>query len=424
MAREIEKLSDVAVRKARKAGYHADGGGLYLQVAQRMQNGEPIAAVAKSWIFRFTLAGKTREMGLGPYPTFSLREARERAQAQRKFLADGIDPIAARDAQRAQETAQRASSMPFEQAAERYIEAHRTGWKNAKHVEQWRRTLTDHAEALAKRPVHTIDTAHVMRVLQPIWTKLPETASRLRGRIEHVLDWARVSGYRQGENPARWRGHLAKMLPKKSAVHRVEHLSALPYPKIAEFVRELREQPGVSARAVEFAILTAARSGEVRGAKASEFDLEAALWIVPAERMKAKKEHRVPLAPRAVELVRAQLKEHEGAESVFPGAKRSKPLSDMSLTAVLRRMKCEGITVHGFRSTFRDWAAEQTSYPRELAEFALAHALRSDVEAAYLRSDMMEKRRKLMRDWQRYIETPRAGADVGPMRRKAERRGA
>lgn len=294
-----------------------------------------------------------------------------------------------------------------------------TPGRNPKHVEQWRRTLDQYAgPVIGKLPVQAVDTPLVLKVLEPIWKAKAETASRLRGRIEKVLGWAKTREYRAGENPARWRDHLESLLPKKGDVHTVEHLAALPYAEIAKFMRDLKEQSGVAARAVELVVLAAARSGEVRGAKPAEFNLDEALWIVPAERMKARKEHRVPLPPRAVEIVRAQLKAHPDAEFVFPGLK-GRALSDMSLTAVLRRMKVEGATVHGFRSSFRDWGAEQTSYPREMLEIALAHKVGNEVERAYLRSDMMEKRRKLMRDWQRYIDTPRAGGKVLPMRRKA-----
>lgn len=408
MAQQINRLSSTKVSKTKEPGYHHDGAGLYLQVSP---------ALTKSWIFRYTRAGKTREMGLGPLATFTLEEARERARKQRQLLADGLDPIDVRDAQRDSQRAEDAKTLTFAECCEKYISAKKAGWENPKHVEQWRRTLDEYAgPVIGKLPVQAVDTGLVMKILEPIWTETPETASRLRGRIERVLDWAKVRGYRTGENPARWRGHLESLLPKKGDVHKVEHLQAMPYKKISAFMADLKEQPGEAARAVELVVLAAARSGEVRGAKPAEFNLDEALWIVPAERMKARKEHRVPLPPRAVEIVRAQLKAHPDAEFVFPGIK-GQALSDMSLTAVLRRMKVEGATVHGFRSSFRDWGAEQTSYPREMLEIALAHKVGNEVERAYLRSDMMEKRRRLMNDWARYCATPKGSEKVTPIRK-------
>jgi integrase len=407
---DTSRLTAVKVEKLKAPGYHADGDRLYLQISERL---------TKSWVFCYTLSGRSREMGLGAYPTFSLAEARSRAKAARQLLADGVDPIEHRDALRAQQALQKANSLSFAQCAEKYIAAHRAGWRNAKHVEQWRRTLADYAgPIIGKMPVHDVDTAHILRVLEPIWLTKTETATRLRGRMEQILDWARVQSYRTGENPARWRGHLDKLLPKKSKVHSVKHLAALAYADINAFVTELREQPGIAARAVELDILTAARSGEVRGAKPIEFDLEAAIWTVPAERMKAKKEHRVPLSSRAVEIVRERIKADPEGKYLFPNSRNGKPLSDMALTAVLRRMKRDGVTVHGFRSTFRVWAAECTSYPREMCEFALAHKLPDKVEAAYLRTDMLERRRQLMSDWAKFCNTPKPAGKVLPMKRK------
>jgi integrase len=408
MGKKIDRLTAKSVEKIKEPGYHLDGDGLYLQVSKSR---------TKSWVFIYTLNGRTPEMGLGAFPAVALVGAREKRNAARTLLADGIDPIHHRHALRAQEAVQRANTLSFEQCATKLIDSQKAGWKNPKHVQQWQNTLTTYAGPLIGRmPVQDVDTPHVLRVLQPIWTKKPETASRLRGRIEQVLDWARVQKYRTGENPARWRGHLDKLLPKKSKVHTVEHQPALPYVEMNQFAAALRQQSGIAARAVEFAILTAMRSGEVRGAKPAEFDLDEALWAVPAERMKMKRPHRVPLTPRAVEIVRERLKGNPDAEYVFPNSRSGKALSDMALSAVLRRMNVKDAVVHGFRSSFRDWAAEQTKYPRELAEFALAHRLADKVEAAYLRSDMFEKRRKLMREWQRYIDTPRTAATVVPMR--------
>jgi integrase len=415
MGKKIDRLTAKSVEKIKVPGYHLDGDGLHLQVSD---------SLTKSWVFIFTINGRTREMGLGAFPDVSLVGAREKRNAARKLLADGIDPIDHRDALRAQEALQRANTLSFEQCATKLIDSHKAGWKNPKHVQQWKNTLTTYAgPIIGRKPVQDVDTPHIMRVLEPIWTTKPETASRVRGRIEQVWDWAKVKGYCTGENPARWRGHLDKLLPKKSKVHTVEHQPALPYVEMNQFAAALREQPGIAARAVEFAILTAMRSGEVRGAKPAEFDLDKALWAVPAERMKMKRPHRVPITPRAVEIIRERLKANPDAEYIFPNSRNGKALSDMALTAVLRRMNVKDAVVHGFRSSFRDWAAEQTSHPRELAEFALAHKLPSEVEAAYLRSDMFEKRRKLMRDWQRHIDTPRTAATVVPMRMRAHSHG-
>jgi hypothetical protein len=282
MAHQVERLSAKAVEKKSKPGYYCDGADLYLQVSP---------SLSKSWIFRYTRFAKTREMGLGSLRDFSLAEARERARKFRKVLSDGKDPIEVRDAQIAQERAQSANTLTFAECAERFIKAQKHGWKNEKHIAQWRRTLADYAgPIIGELPVSTVETAHVMRIVEPLWTEKTETASRLRGRIEKILDWAKVHNYRSGENPARWRGHLSNLLPKRSSVQRVRHLEALPYAEIGNFVRHLREQPGTAARALEFAILTAARSGEVRGAKPSEFDLDEALWTIPGERMKAGRE--------------------------------------------------------------------------------------------------------------------------------------
>lgn len=408
MAREVDRLSAKTVEKAKQPGYYHDGAGLYLQVGD---------AGSKSWIYRYTLAGKTREMGLGSHGAFTLAEARERARTQRKLLADGVDPIAARDAQKTQELLRKANTLTFAQCAEKYIAAHRAGWRNPKHVAQWTNTLRDYAEpVIGKLPVHEVDTARVMRVIEPIWTKKAETAQRVRGRIERILDWARVQKYREGENPARWRGHLDKLLPNPSRVHVVKNLAALPYNRIGAFVRELREQPGTAAKALEFAILTAARTGEVRGAKWPEFDLEAGVWTVPPERMKAKKLHRVPLSPRALEIVKAQSRD---GDYVFHSERTpDKPFSDMAMLKVLERMERDEVTVHGFRSTFRDWTAEQTSYPRDVCEMALAHAIESDVEAAYRRGDLLEKRRALMKDWARFCATPSTKGNVVSIKRR------
>lgn len=403
MAREIEKLSAAKVSKTKEPGYHHDGAGLYLQVSE---------SLSKSWIFRYTRNGKTREMGIGSFLALTLEEAREAAKAQRKLLAEGKDPIETRNALRAQETAQETNSLTFEECAKRYIATNRTGWKNGKHAEQWENTLATYAAPVfGKLPVHAITTPLVLKVLEPIWATKAETANRLRGRIEHVLDWAKIHGYRTGDNPARWRGHLDKILPKRSKVSKVQHHAALPYREINPFIRELRGMEGTAPQALEFLILTAARTEEVIGAKPDEFQLDKALWIIPPERMKAGKEHRVPLTPRAIEIIRAQPE----SEYVFRGHGKNDPLSNGAMLRVLDRMERDEITTHGFRSSFRDWAEEQTNFPHNVIELALAHAIKDKTEAAYRRGDLFEKRRKLMADWARFCEAPKTAGKVVPM---------
>jgi len=407
MARLIDKLTPLGVSKATKPGYYGDGAGLWLQVS---------ATGSKSWIFRFTLAGKQREMGLGPVHTVSLADARAKAKECRLILLEGKDPLETRKATKLVEALERAKMMTFDQCAAAYIAAHRSGWKNPKHASQWENTLATYASpVIGKMPVALVDTALVVKVLSPIWQTKTETATRLRGRIESVLDWATVSKYRQGDNPARWRGHLDNLLADPGRSKRTEHHAALPWQEVGAFMAALRKQEGIAAKAVELAILTACRSGEVRLAAWAEFDLDAALWVIPAERMKAKREHRVPLSAAALALLRSLPR---GGDLVFPGVKSGKPLSDMSLTAVLRRMNRGDITVHGFRSTFRDWCAESVanSFPREVCEHALAHSLPDKVEAAYRRGDLIEKRTLLMQAWADYCNTIPTAAAVTPIR--------
>jgi integrase len=399
VTKRIDRLSPRRVATERRPGYYADGGGLYLQVSP---------ARTKSWVFRFTLNGRAREMGLGSLDTFALPEARNRALACRKQLDERIDPIDARDALRAQGRLDAAKALTFSECAEKYIAAHRAGWRSAKHASQWERTLKTYAEpVIGKLPVQRIDVGLVMRVLEPIWKDKPETASRLRGRIEAILDWASARGLRTGDNPARWRGHLDSLLPARAKVRAVTHHPALPYADIGAFMGSLREQDGTVARALEFTILNAARSGEVMGAQWSEFDLDAKIWTIPAERTKTKREHRVPLAPRSLAILRAMETTKTG-NFVFPGGRAKKPLSNVAMLRLLNRLVRNNLTVHGFRSTFRDWAAEQTNYPRELAEAALAHTNADKVEAAYRRGDLFEKRRKLMDAWARHCSNAKS----------------
>lgn len=357
---------------------------------------------------------KRRDMGLGGYPDVTLAQAREKARAARGKVEQGIDPIEERRQARSALAAARASTKTFEDCVTAFMKAKESEWRNPKHRQQWQNTLDTYAgPVMGSLMVGDIELAHVLKVLEPIWHEKTETATRVRGRIEQVLDWATVRGYRKGENPARWKGHLDHLLAKPSKIADVEHHAAVPIDDVGEFLVRLRSMDGMGARALEFAILTAARSGEVRGALWSEFDLAEKVWTVPAERMKGKVEHRVPLSKQAVELLEA-LPRFDKVEVVFPGVK-GQVLSDMTLSAVMRRMKVEAVP-HGFRSTFRDWAAERTNFPRDLAEMALAHVIESKVEAAYRRGDMLAKRLKMMQAWADYCDTiPKAG-NVVPMK--------
>lgn len=387
------QLSALKVSRTRDPGLYADGGGLYLQVTN---------AEARSWIFRFMLNGRARSMGLGSLHTLTLAEAREKATECRKLCLDGIDPIEAREKARATARLDAANTITFDACSEAYIEAHRKGWRNAKHADQWRNTLATYASPVfGALPVQAVDTGLVMRVIEPIWGDKTETATRVRGRIESVLDWAATRGYREGENPARWRGHLQNLLPKRSKVKRVEHHAALPFREIGEFVSRLQAQSGTSPLALEFTILTAARTGEVIGATWDEIDLSERTWTVPAGRMKGGREHRVPLCDRAVEILEGF--KVLGDRHVFPGGKRGRPLSNMAMLELLKRMERPDLTVHGFRSTFRDWAAETTHFPNEMVEMALAHIIENRVEAAYRRGDLFAKRRELMDAWARMV---------------------
>lgn len=408
VGRRIEKLTALAVARLKEPGYYGDGAGLYLQVSK---------TGTKSWIFRFTFGGKQREMGLGALHTITLAHARESAREHRLTIRDGKDPLEQRIADRLDAALERAKAMSFDECAAAYIGAHRGGWKNAKHAAQWESTLATYARpVIGALPVADVDTALVVKVLEPIWQSKTETASRLRGRIESILDWATVSKFRIGENPARWRGHLDNLLADPGKVTKVVHHAALPWQELGAFMVDLRRRAGAAARAVEYGILTAARSGEVRGTTWAEIDLDSALWIVPAERMKGNREHRVPLSREAVKLLR-QLP--RTGDVVFPGMKHGSMLSDMSLTAVLRRMDRGDITMHGFRSTFRDWCSESVanSFPREVCEHALAHSLPDKVEAAYRRGDLIEKRKVLMQVWADYCATIPSAVEVSLLRR-------
>jgi len=386
------KLSAAGISRLTTKGYYGDGDGLWLQIT---------ASGARSWVYRYRAQGRQREMGLGSTKVVTLARAREKALAAARARADGVDPIEQRRLdQRTAEIAE-AKLVTLQQASETFIATRSDGWKSDKHRGQWSATLATYAYPLIGTvPVAAVTTTHILKVLEPIWSTKPETASRVRGRLEVILDAARVRGQREGENPARWRGHLDKLLTARSKVRAVAHHKALPFPEIAEFMVRLKAAPGGATEALQFVILTATRTSEVLGAKWSEIDLERALWTVPAARMKAGRELRVPLSDAALALLKARAPRKPQPEAwCFPGAAPGRPLSNMAMLKTLGRLGRSDLTVHGFRSTFRDWAAETTSYPGEVVEMALAHSVKSKVEAAYRRGDLMEKRRGLMQDW-------------------------
>jgi integrase len=387
--------------------------GLYLQVGR---------TGGKSWLLRYEIAARERFMGLGSLADFTLKEARERARAARQKLADGVDPIAHREATRraSEEQARKDAAIPtFREAAERYFRVHGDKWRNHKHRAQFLSTLRQYAfPKLGALHVNEITTEDVRAAVEPIWRKIPETASRVRGRIESVLSWSTANKYREGPNPARWSDNLEHLLPANGS-NGANHHAALPYAELPKFWTQLVEREGVAALALEFTILTAARTGEVIGAKWDEIDLKAKVWIVPAGRMKAAKEHRVPLSDRAVEILKA-LPTERSNDFVFIGPSKGAGLSNMAMAAVLRRMGREDITVHGFRSTFRTWASECTAFPHDVCEAALAHTISDAVVRAYKRTDFFDKRRKLMDAWSKFCTTePKATADVVPIRRAA-----
>jgi len=391
MARKMKQLTAVAVAKKKEPGLYADGGGLYLRIGP---------TGAKSWIFRYMLDGRRRDMGLGPEHAVPLADARLRAEELRKQLVDRRDPLEARDEQRLASKLEAAKAVSFRECAEAYIKSHSPGWRNAKHADQWRNTLATYADPIiGGLSVQTIDTGLVLKVLTPMWETKTETATRVRGRIESILDWATAREYRKGENPARWKGHLDNLLPHRSKVQKVQHHAALPVEAMGSLMVELRKQEAVSAKGLEFLILTAARTGEVVAARWSEFDFIKKVWVVPSERMKAGREHRVPLSAAAISVLVKLKKADLSPDFVFPGLRPNKPLSNMAFLQLLKRMKRDDLTAHGFRSTFRDWAAERTNYPREVAEMALAHTVSDKVEAAYRRGDLLEKRHRLMEEW-------------------------
>jgi integrase len=403
------KLNAVRLRTLRMPGTYGDGAGLYLQVR---------GPEKRSWLYRFKLHGKAHLMGLGSFGDVSLAEARDAAATARKFVRQGLNPIEQRRAERTGNAAQ--AGLTFAHVADAYISAHGPSWRNTKHRKQWRSTLDTYADPiLGKLPVAQVSVAEVMRVVEPLWRVKTETASRVRGRIESILDYATARGWRTGENPARWRGHLENLLPSRSKVARVKHHSALPWQETGPFMATLAKEEGVSALALRFTILTAARTGEVIRARWCEIDTQAATWTIPAERTKASREHRIPLSDGALGVLREVPKLCTNSKVdafVFPGSETGKPLSSMALLMLLRRMDRDDLTTHGFRSTFRDWCAEATNHPREVAEAALAHTLRDKTEAAYQRGDLMEKRRRLMADWAAFCGRPAASGEVVALR--------
>lgn len=428
MPKVAKELGALAVSRLKTPGSYPVGkvAGLYLQVTSE---------TARSWILRIKIGDRRREIGLGAYPAIGLKEAHERAQTERDKVRAGVDPILERQAAESALRLAQASEITFAEAAKQFIASKSHEWKNAKHGDQWRNTIAEYAEpVLGKIMVRHITREHVLMVLEPIWATKTETASRVRGRIENILDWARVKGYRSGENPALWRGNLSHLLAKPSKITTVRHHPALPYQETGGFIEILRNTDATGSKCLEFAILTCSRSIEVRGARWSEFDLDTGIWCVPAERMKLKKEHRVPLSQAAIDLLRGfpQPKKTDKNSLVFP-SQRDKVLSDMTLVAVIRRMNGESdpptwrdpkqrdspVVPHGFRSTFKDWATEMTNHPRELIEVALAHIPGDSSEMAYWRSEVLERRRRLMEDWAQFISRPFKSGAVVPFQKQA-----
>jgi integrase len=422
MARTTNRLTDAVIRRATKPGMLADGSGLYLRVSP---------SGTRAWIYRFRQDGKLHDLGLGSFSVVNLANARRRAQQMREQRLDGLDPLAAKREKQSAIKLAAAKTMTFRDAATAYVAAHETSWRSEKHRAQWSGSLANYAlPVLGDLPVDAIDLALVLRVIEPLWTTKPETASRLRGRVENILDWAAVRGYRQGDNPARWRGHLESLLPALSKAKwavrqkqgRAEHFAALPYAELPSFMAALRQHRGGGARALEFLILMGGRTGEILGARWDEIDVANRLWTIPAARMKTGREHRVPLSDAALVIIeamaqrRAAIAAHRRNDFIFPGTRANRPLSDAALIKTLKYMGRSDLTVHGFRSTFADWAAETTNFPHEVRELALAHKVGSAVEQAYRRGDLFEKRRQLTVAWAAFCD---GGAAVVPFRTKS-----
>ncbi len=392
VANQINRLSSLKANNLVQHGYHHDGGGLYLQVSNNKN---------RSWIFRYTKLGKSRELGLGSLQYISLAEARQKRDLLKRMLIDGLDPLDEKRRAKKAVEAKAAKKITFEACAIEYIETHKIKWKNAKHGAQWESTLRTYAfPVFGQLPVDEIDTQLVLKVLKPIWTTISETASRVRNRVEIVLNWAKVSGFREGENPARWSGHLENILPSRSEIQKAMHFAALPYDLISNFFADLKLQQGIAPLGLEFLILTGTRTSEVMGSCWNEIDFENNLWVIPPSRMKSGREHRVPLSSKVLDILRKVERKNLGP-LIFQNERSGKQLSSSAFLALLKRMNYN-ITAHGFRSTFRDWAGETTSHPREVAEAALAHAVKGKAEAAYQRGDYIEKRFLLMEDWAAY----------------------
>lgn len=411
MPKRAKELSALEVRRLTEPGLHAVGGvrGLYLQVRNED---------ARSWIVRVIVGGRRRSIGLGAFPDVPLGAARDKAREVREQVRQGIDPAEERRAARQKLIDENAARLTFDEAARKYLASKRHEWRNAKSAKQWESTLSTYASpVIGALPVADVTLTHIVSILEPLWYEKTETAVRLRGRIEKVLAWATTSGYRSGDNPARWRGHLDTILPAPTKVSKVNHHRALPFTEVGAFMEKLRERQGISARALEFVVLTAARSGEVRGATWDEIDLKEKVWTVPAERIKAGRAHRVPLSDDAVALLR-KLPRMKDSPFVFPAARGGK-LSDAALSAVLKRMEVDAVP-HGFRSTFRDWCSERTGYPHEVIEAALAHTIPDKVERAYRRGDLFTKRTHLMAEWAQYCRAAEKPAEVVSLREQAD----
>jgi integrase len=410
MAKNTQLLTAITVKKLVEPGSYADGEGLYLQISQ---------TGSKAWFYRYEKAGKGRKHGLGSFQTVSLKEARVKADICRTLRDKGIDPIDHKKQQDLANELEKVKGVTFRNCALAYIESHSAGWKNRKHEQQWRNTLETYAfPVIGKLAVHDVDTGQVLKVLEPVWFNKTETASRVRQRIENILDWAKVRKYRTGENPALWRGHLDKILPKRTKVQKVKHFSAMPYADVPKYYRNLRKLKTVTAKSLAFIILTATRSSEARGATWEEIDLKKGIWQIPDDRMKADRPHRVPLSKEAIAILEAVKPFQRKDGLVFPGLKQNRVISE---AACMKLLKADHptLTIHGFRSSFRDWCAEMTSYPREVAEAALAHTLKDKTEAAYQRGDIFMKRHKLMDAWTNHCLKGKNSAKVVPIKKWA-----
>lgn len=406
MARQINKLSSLKARNLKEPGWFPDGRGLYLQISK---------TGSKSWVYRYETRGKERRCGLGSYLDVSLEGARKAAERCRQLRLEQIDPIEHKRKIEADKRLEEARGLTFKECATAFIDSHKAGWKNPKHEMYWRNTLEAYAyPVIGELSVQAIDTGLVMKVIEPIWFNKTETASRVRQRIENILDWAKVRGYRVGENPALWRGHIERLLPKRSKVQKVEHFKAMPYAEIPDYFRHLRKTDTLAAKALAFTILTVSRTSEARGTLKAEINEKEQVWNIPGERMKPGRPHRVPLNKECLKILK-EAEAYQRDNFVFPALRKEKPISDAALLKLVKQTHPD-LTVHGFRSTFRDWCAEMTAYPRELAESALAHTLKDKTEAAYQRGDMLEKRRKLMDAWADYCLNGNVSGRVIPIK--------